>query len=207
MSNAPDLKRRNGVMLAAVGGIVLGMVGLSFAAVPLYDLFCRVTGLGGTTQVADEMNTVVLDRTMRIRLAGVTDRNLPWQFSPEVNEVPLRIGEPGLVFYTAENTSDVPVAGTALYNVTPAKAGLYFVKVQCFCFEEQILAPGEQVRMPVYFYVDPTMADDPGMDDVTTITLTYTFYQTESDTLDDAIEDYYRGIEEADTAETAMLAE
>ena len=207
MSDRPDTKRRNGVMLVGIVAVVFGMVGLSFAAVPLYDLFCRVTGLGGTTQVADEMNDVVLDRTVRIRLAAVTDRDLPWEFRPEVNEVPLRVGEPGLVYYTAENTSEEPVAGTALYNVTPSKAGLYFVKVQCFCFEEQILAPGQQVRMPVYFYVDPAMDEDAGMDDVTTITLTYSFFRTESETLDDAIEEYYRGVEQADAEETAMLPE
>ena len=199
--------RRNLRVLGGLMGLVVGMVGLSFAAVPLYDLFCRVTGYGGTTQVAGSGPDEVLERTVRVRFAATVDRDLPWSFEPEVREVSVRVGEPALVAYFAENTSDTPVAGTAVYNVTPAKSGLYFVKTQCFCFDEQILMPGQRVTMPVYFYVDPTMDDDPNLDDVTTITLHYAFYPTESDTLDEAIEDYYRSIESIGEDETAMITE
>jgi cytochrome c oxidase assembly protein subunit 11 len=208
--NSPDqqarLKRRNGLMLAGAFGLVFGMVGLSFAAVPLYDLFCRVTGFGGTTQTAVGTTGEVLDRMVSVRFTADTDRALPWRFEAEQREVEVRIGEPALVYYTATNESDQPVAGQAVYNVSPAKSGVYFYKVQCFCFQEQILMPGESVEFPVYFYVDPAMDDDRGLDDVHTLTLSYRFYPTDSKQLDDAIEEYYRSVGEAN-AETAMVAE
>ena len=203
-----NVKRRNGVMLAGLFGVVFGMVGLSFAAVPLYDLFCRVTGFGGTTQVGavDEIGGIdVLDRTVTVRFTSSVDRALTWDFQPETRSVDIRIGEPSIVFYTAENTGSEPVAGTAVYNVAPVKTGLYFVKVQCFCFDEQILMPGERVEMPVYFYVDPALADDPNLDDIGEITLSYTFFETDSERLDDAVEEYYRQIETGTADETAML--
>ena len=192
--------RRNGIMLVALFGIVVAMAGLSFAAVPLYDLFCRVTGFGGTTQVADAASGEVLERTVRVRFTADTDRGLPWAFAPQTREVELQIGESGLVYYEAANTSSSPVAGMAVYNVTPAKAGIYFNKVQCFCFNEQVLAPGQSVEMPVYFFVDPAMADDRNLDDVQTITLSYTFFPARSNQLDDAVEEYYQSVEQADTA-------
>ncbi len=171
------LRRRNRMLLGGLVGFAFLMVGVSFAAVPLYDLFCRVTGFGGTTQVGDDTADVVLDRTMRVRFTADTDRNLPWSFRPETRELTLRIGEPALVYYEAVNTSDQPVAGMATYNVSPAKAGIYFVKVQCFCFNEQVLMPGQRMQMPVYFYVDPALAQDVNLDDVQVITLSYTFFQ------------------------------
>jgi cytochrome c oxidase assembly protein subunit 11 len=200
------MKRRNGVVLASAFGIVFGMVGLSFAAVPLYDLFCRVTGFGGTTQTAVGTTGEVLDRTVQVRFTADTDAALPWRFEAEQRSVEVRIGEPALVYYTATNESDAPVAGQAVYNVSPAKSGIYFYKVQCFCFQEQVLMPGESVEFPVYFYVDPSMDGDRALDDVQTLTLSYRFYPTESKQLDDAIEDYYRSIEGIE-AETAMVAE
>ncbi|HET8727739.1 MAG TPA: cytochrome c oxidase assembly protein [Alphaproteobacteria bacterium] len=212
--NERNIGRRNTLLMLGLFGVVFAMVGVSFAAVPLYDLFCRVTGFGGTTQVADGLAGEVLDREVRVRLTADTDRNLPWRFVAETREVDLRVGEPGLVYYTVENLSDRPLAGTAVYNVNPPKAGLYFTKVECFCFEEQVLEPGEKADLPVYFYVDPSMADDPGMDEVKTITLSYTFFRAASQELDDAQEDYYRAVEQANGSvagdtkgpDTAMLA-
>ena len=176
---APD--RRNRRMLAGLFALVVGMVGLSYAAVPLYDLFCRVTGYGGTPQVADAAPDRVLDREIRIRFMAETDRELPWEFKPEQREVTMRVGESGLAFYLAENRSDRPVTGMAAYNVLPPKAGIYFNKIQCFCFDEQTLAPGQAVSMPVYFFVDPAIDDDPNLDEVRTITLSYTFFRSGTD--------------------------
>jgi|HigsolmetaAR203D_1030402.scaffolds.fasta_scaffold00476_4 cytochrome c oxidase assembly protein subunit 11 len=213
-NSASDPKRRNRVMAMGLLAVVVLMVGVSYAAVPLYQLFCQVTGFGGTTQVGSQVPDRVLDRTMRIRMTADVGRGLPWRFTAETREIELKVGEPGLVYYKAENLSDRPVAGTAVYNVNPNKAGLYFVKVQCFCFDEQVLQPGQQVDMPVYFYVDPSLADDPGMDDVKTITLSYTFFPAGSEELDGAKEDYYRAVEQANAPvaevtkgpDTAVLA-
>lgn len=194
------IARRNRRMLGGALGLALGMVGVSYAAVPLYDLFCRVTGYGGTTQVGAPASTEVLDRTMRIRFTADTDSRLPWQFRSETREIEVQIGEGGLVFYQAENTAPVTLAGTAVYNVTPHKAGIYFHKTECFCFQEQWLEAGQSVNMPVYFYIDPAIADDRNMDDVTTITLSYRFFRARSNELDDAVDDYYRGIEQMSDA-------
>ena len=204
MTGSPDntqLARRNGRVLLMSLGVVASMVGLSFAAVPLYQLFCQVTGFGGTTQVADAMPDQILDRTMRVRFVATADPALPWAFDAETREMEVHIGEPGLAFYSATNTAEQPTAGMAVYNVTPAKAGLYFSKVQCFCFDEQILSPGAEVDFPVYFFLDPAMADDPNLDDVQVVTLSYTFYASESDALERAVDDYYEGIEGLSAAE------
>ena len=167
------------------------MVGLSFASVPLYDLFCRVTGYGGTTQQAEEASDIVLDRDVTIRFDASTNSALPWEFKPVQLKVEMKVGQNGIAFYRAKNTSDETIKGTATFNVTPQKAGPYFVKVDCFCFTEQVLKPGQEVDMPVEFFVDPEIADDPHMDDIKTITLSYTFFR-----LDDEEEG-----EVADTAE------
>lgn len=190
-------RRKNTTVLFTALGGALFMVGASFAAVPLYDLFCRITGYGGTTQVAAGTTGAVLDRTVRVRLMADADPTLPWQFEAEQREVEVRIGEPQLVFYTARNTSDQAVAGMAVYNVTPHKVGPYFAKMQCFCFDEQIIMPGEEVTFPVYFFVDPALDEERSLDDVSAITLSYTFYQRESDALDNAVEEYYRAVEQA----------
>lgn len=172
-----DAGRRNARMAIGLAGLVAGMVGLSFAAVPLYDLFCRVTGFGGTTQVAEGYADRVLDRTVSIRFNADVNNALPWEFRPAQTTLDVRVGEATMTAYHARNLADQAIVGTATYNVTPAKAGIYFNKVQCFCFTEQALRPGEAVEMPVYFFVDPAIADDPNMADVTTITLSYTFFK------------------------------
>ena len=166
--------RRMGLLLA---GVVAGMVGLSFAAVPLYSLFCQVTGYGGTTQVADQVPDAPLERTIKVRFNADVNPGLPWRFQPEQREVEVRIGEPTLVFYSARNLAARETFGTAVFNVTPLKAGAYFQKVDCFCFTEQKLEPGERVEMGVSFYIDPSVVEDASMDSVETITLSYTFFK------------------------------
>ena len=168
--------KRKSVMLVVLGGVVCGMVGLSFAAVPLYDLFCRVTGFGGTTQIAESAPTEIGERIMAVRFNADVSNDVPWRFKPSQLEVELHVGEVGLAFYTATNQSTETILGSATFNVTPLKAGLYFTKVDCFCFEEQVLRPGETARLPVTFFIDPDIVNDRNLDDVTTITLSYTFF-------------------------------
>ncbi len=168
---------RNLRVAVLLGGLVCGMVGLAFASVPLYRLFCQVTGFAGTTQVAESLPSEVADRVIKVRFNSDVSPALPWSFQPEQREVALRVGEQGLVFYRARNLSDRPVTGTATFNVTPLKAGQYFSKVQCFCFEEQRLMPGQEMQMGVSFFVDPAIMEDRGLDDVKTITLSYTFFR------------------------------
>jgi Cytochrome oxidase assembly factor len=175
------LRRRNRVFLVSLFAMVAGMVGLAFASAPLYSMFCRVTGFGGTTQRADAAPAKVLDRVVTIRFNSDVNDALPWNFRPEQRELKVRVGETGLANYRAENRAAKPTVGTAVYNVTPDKAGLYFNKIQCFCFDEQVLEPGQSVDMPVAFFVDPAMADDPNMEDVTTITLSYTFFRAKDE--------------------------
>lgn len=157
--------------------LVVFMGGLAWASVPFYDWFCRVTGFGGVTGVATEENHVILDQTITVRFDGTLNGNMPWEFKPVAREMELRIGEMGLAFYEAYNPTDRPVAGQASYNVTPYQAGYFFDKVECFCFTEQILQPGERVQMPVSFYIDPEIVKDRDGKYVHTITLSYTFYE------------------------------
>ena len=166
---------RNGLLALALVCVASGMVGLAYAAVPLYDLFCRVTGYGGTTQVADGPSATILDRDVVIRF-DANVHGLPWTFRPAVPDMRLKVGETGMVVFVAENTSRTPTSGTATYNVTPPVAGAYFNKIACFCFTEQVLQPGERVEMPVQFFVDPAIAEDRNLDMVRTITLSYTFF-------------------------------
>jgi cytochrome c oxidase assembly protein subunit 11 len=170
----PDGPRRTALLS---GAVVAVMAALSFAAVPFYDWFCRVTGFGGATGVAVAGPDRVLDQTITIRFDASLDHAMPWTFRPVAREMVLRIGESGLAFYEAHNPTDRPIAGSASYNVTPYAAGGYFIKVACFCFEEQVLQPGESVQMPVSFFVDPGLLDDPEGQFVHTITLSYTFYE------------------------------
>lgn len=176
-----------------VFGVVLSMGALSFASVPLYNLFCRVTGFGGTTQTAVQAPDPhqILDRNITVRFNADTSRNLLWDFNPQQRSIDVKIGQEKLVAYSAKNTGSQPSGGTAIYNVTPDKAGRYFHKVQCFCFDEQILNPGQKVNMPVSFFIDPKLHDDPALDDLTSITLSYTFFPAESDELDKALETFY----------------
>ena len=182
---------KNTRLLVLVLGIVAAMGALSFASVPLYDLFCRVTGYGGTPQTSTSIPNEVLDRSIKIQFNADTAHQLPWQFWPEKRAITLNIGAQGLINFKAANKGAMPVTGTAVYNVTPAKAGQYFHKTQCFCFDEQRLVPGQTVNMPVVFYIDPSIADDENMDDVTTITLSYSFFESDSKALDQALEDFY----------------
>lgn len=160
-------------------GIAFGMLGMAYAAVPLYDLFCRVTGFGGTTQRATAGADRILDRTVTVRFDASTMRGMPWEFRPKQTEMTLRIGETGLAFYEAHNPTDRAVTGTASYNVAPYSVGGFFAKIACFCFEEQTLQPGQTVEMPVTFYVDPEIVEDDEAGRVHTITLSYTFFETE----------------------------
>lgn len=164
---------------ALLVGVVVLMGSLSFAAVPFYSWFCRVTGFAGATVSATSGADRVLDRTVTVRFDASTDRALPWHFKPAVREMTLKIGETGLAFYEASNPTDRPVAGRATYNVTPDLAGGYFTKIDCFCFNMQVLEPGETVMMPVTFYVDPEIVADAEAKFIHTITLSYTFYPAE----------------------------
>ena len=163
----------------ALVGVVVGMVGLAYAAVPLYDLFCRVTGYGGTTQQADLAPDVILDEEITVGFDANTSRKMPWEFKPVKKTVTLKIGQTGIAFYQAYNPTDQTITGTASFNVTPQKVGQYFTKIDCFCFTEQTLKPGEKVDMPVTFFVDPEIASDPNTKEVQTITLSYTFFPIE----------------------------
>ncbi|MEO1641610.1 MAG: cytochrome c oxidase assembly protein [Pseudomonadota bacterium] len=163
--------------LAQTISVVILMGGLAWASVPFYDWFCRVTGFGGATNVAETGSDVILDETIKVRFDASLERGMPWSFTPEVREMEIRIGETGLAFYEAHNPLDVPIAGQASYNVTPYEAGAFFDKIECFCFTEQMLMPGETVMMPVSFFVDPAIVDDREGQYVHTITLSYTFYE------------------------------
>jgi cytochrome c oxidase assembly protein subunit 11 len=170
---------RQGRQVAGLLALVAFMGAMSFAAVPFYNWFCRVTGFGGEPNTAVAGSDQVLDETIRIRFDASLERGMPWQFRPLQREMTLRIGETGLAFYEAYNPTDRPVAGTASYNVTPYSTGYFFTKIDCFCFEMQVLQPGERVQMPVTFYVDPAIVDDREAKYAHTITLSYTFHETE----------------------------
>jgi cytochrome c oxidase assembly protein subunit 11 len=167
-----------GVVLTAV---IVGMVGLSFASVPLYRVFCAVTGYGGTPQIGNEAAPGAARQLITVRFNANTYPNLPWTFSAVQEEIRLPLGDDHLAFYTARNEASTPVTGVALYNVTPDKAGKYFHKTACFCFNQQTLAPSEQKQFPLSFWVDPAIAKDPNTSDIHTITLSYTFFRTLED--------------------------
>ena len=179
--------RKRQVTAVMLFGLAAGMVGLAFASVPLYRLFCQVTGYGGTPRTENVASPAgILDETIRVRFDANVNNRLKWGFQPMQREVQARLGEEMLVHYTAVNRSDRPVTGTATFNVTPHKAAQYFAKIDCFCFTEQTLQPGESVVMPVLFYIDPALADDINAEDVKLITLSYTFYRVEGDGADGA---------------------
>jgi cytochrome c oxidase assembly protein subunit 11 len=157
--------------------LVLVMGALAWASVPFYDWFCRVTGFGGITNVAEVGSDDILEQTITVKFDASLERDMPWTFKPMVREIEMRIGETGFVFYEAYNPTDRPVAGSASYNVAPYQAGYFFNKIQCFCFEEQILQPGERVEMPVTFFVDPEIVTDRDAKYTKEITLSYTFYE------------------------------
>jgi cytochrome c oxidase assembly protein subunit 11 len=160
-----------------LAGVAVAMVSLSFAAVPFYSWFCQVTGFGGTTSVAAAASDTVLEREIKVRFDASKDPALAWEFTPAQTEMTVKIGENALAFYEAYNPTSRPIAGQAAYNVAPDQAGGYFTKIECFCFTEQVLQPGERVLMPVSFFVDPTIMDNPDAADIAEITLSYTFFE------------------------------
>ena len=177
-----DLKKQRSNRLVAVVCLAFfgGMIGMAYAAVPLYALFCQVTGYGGTTQRVEQYSDRVLDREITVRFDANTS-GLPWDFKPAERAMKLKIGETAQAHYTATNLFSAPNAGRATFNVTPLLAGSYFNKVECFCFTDTTLKPGETLDMPVVFYVDPDIADVPELKDITTITLSYTFFPIETE--------------------------
>lgn len=165
----------NAIALSCVAAVAV-MTGATFAAVPLYKLYCQVTGYGGTTQKAIAPSTTMLDRPITVRFDANVTPGMKWKFEPLQRTIDVKLGENALAFYRATNTSDVPITGTASFNVAPDVAGIHFSKVECFCFKEQTLQPGESIEMPVSFFVAPALAQDPGAARLTSITLSYTFY-------------------------------
>jgi cytochrome c oxidase assembly protein subunit 11 len=176
-----DVGRKNARIAGRLVAVAVGMVGLAYASSPLYDLFCRTTGFGGTPVVAQQGDRPVLDRTVAVRFDSNVDPNLPWRFEPLEREVKVRLGEERLVHYRVTNVSQRPIVGTSVYNVTPEPAGPWFNKLQCFCFTEQLLKPGQSLDMPVVFFVDPEMDKDRRYDNVRTVTLSYTFFEAKTE--------------------------
>ncbi|KKB08775.1 cytochrome c oxidase assembly protein [Devosia chinhatensis] len=172
--------RRNKRVALTLGGLAVGMIGLAFASVPLYQLFCQVTGFGGTTQVASENPKGVIAREMKVRFDVNVENALPWTVKAAA-PITDRIGTVDTVNYIATNTSDRPITGQAIFNVVPEKAGVYFNKIECFCFTEQTLQPGETVEMPIVFFVDPDLDENHELATIREITLSYTFYASDSE--------------------------
>ena len=188
------MHQKNKKTLRLTLAIVAGMVVLSFASVPLYRRICQVTGWGGTTQEVrvNPFHGQQFAREITVRFDASTAPDMPWRFKPEQTQMKVRLGQDGYASYLAENISDKPVTGTAVYNVTPLKAGKYFYKTQCFCFGEQTLNPHQKVHMPLSFFVDPKISEDYDLKDLTTITLSYTFYKKDSQGLEKAVENFVK---------------
>ena len=174
-------QRSNRRVAIACTGFFAGMIGMAYAAVPLYEMFCQITGYGGTTQRVDQYSDTILDRDIKIRFDANTSGGLPWDFKPVSRDVTIKIGETTQVAYTAKNTFSRPTSGRASFNVSPQLAGAYFMKVECFCFTDTELKPGETMDMPVVFYVDPAIVDVPELKNIITITLSYTFFPLDRD--------------------------
>ncbi len=175
MTSKPKLTPNQRTASYAAGAVAV-MVAMSFAAVPAYKAFCQVTGFDGTTQRASAPADHTLERKITVQFDATVGQGLPWRFHPEQMSQTIKVGQSALAFYEAENLSDRPITGRATFNVSPSKAGLYFRKIECFCFTEQVLQPGEKVSMPVTYFIDPEIADDHNLDDVQTVTLSYTFF-------------------------------
>lgn len=161
----------------SIVSLVLGMIFLAFAAAPLYNIFCKVTGFGGTTQQAQYGSSVIGNKSIKVRFDANVSPDLKWRFFPEQNEVTVRTGENNIIFYKAENLTDEPIIGTSVYNVTPNKAGIYFNKIECFCFTDQLLEPGQVMTLPVSFFIDPDIEKDPTTKNLDSITLSYSFFR------------------------------
>jgi cytochrome c oxidase assembly protein subunit 11 len=172
----PTRTRRDIIVAASCGVFVAAMVGMAYASVPFYDWFCRATGFGGKPQIATSGPQGTSGRTVTVRFDGNVTGGLPWRFEPEQNAIQVKLGEVVTVNYVATNQSARETVGLAAYNVAPGTTGSYFQKINCFCFTEQRLGPGEKREMPVVFYVDPALAKDAELDDLNTITLSYSFY-------------------------------
>ncbi len=172
----PPASKRHGAVAAVCALLVLSMAGLSFAAVPLYRLYCQVTGYQGTTQKAEKGSDIVLDRVVKVHFDANTAAELPWTFAPMQSSLEVKVGENTLAFYKATNNSDKPTTGTAVFNVTPDSVGSHFNKVQCFCFTEQRLEPGQSIEMAVSFFVDPAFVTDEETKNFSELTLSYAFY-------------------------------
>ncbi len=173
-----NLKRRNARVAAASLGGAAVMVGCAFALVPYYDAFCRAIGIGGDPQIVAANTTQIIDRPVTVRFDANTDPQLPWKFTPSQPSVTTKLGETVTIHYTATNMGIETTTGTATFNVTPDKIGQYFNKIECFCFQEQILAPGQSAELGVTFYVDPALVSDEHTEEVKTITLSYTFFRS-----------------------------
>jgi len=180
--NENDRDQKNRKVALICTAVFCTMVGVSFASVPLYDLFCRVTGYGGTTQRVEQYSDVILDRKITVRFDSNTAPGLPWEFRPKQRQVELRIGETTEAFYIARNNAKVATSGTASFNVSPEMAGAYFNKLECFCFTEQELQPDQAYEMPVQFFVDPEIVNVPELKNIKTITLSYTFHPLTKET-------------------------
>jgi cytochrome c oxidase assembly protein subunit 11 len=178
--SAPKPTKRMAVTAAIAVGAVVAMTGLAFAAVPLYQAFCRITGYGGTTQTATAAPTAVLDRRIEVRFDANHANDLPVEFTPAQSAQHLRIGETSVAFYRVRNISDQPVTAVATFNVTPHSAGQYFAKLECFCFQDRTLAPGEEAELPVVYFVDPELVSDPDTNELDSITLSYTYFRSTS---------------------------
>jgi len=183
---ATDLNEKHQKVAYLAGALAVAVFGVSYASVPLYKVFCSMTGFGGTTQRVDEEKATTVKpvagaKMIKVYFTSQVPDTMPWKFTPTQREVKIVPGETALAFYTAKNMSDKAITGVATYNVTPVKAGIYFNKIQCFCFEEQRLGPREEIDMPVFFFIDPEITQDPSMESCSSITLSYTFFKTDED--------------------------
>ena len=169
--------KKNTNLALSIVAIIAGMVMLAFASVPIYNVFCKATGTGGVVKIADRNSEIIGNRQIKINFDANIDKDLPWSFKAEQKHISVTTGENAIIFYSAQNLSNQDIVGTAIYNVSPHKAAKYFFKIQCFCFQEQLLRAGQTMNMPVSFYIDPQIENDKNLKDINEITLSYSFYK------------------------------
>ena len=186
-----DLRKKNRRAGLIVLGLVLGMTALTASSVELYKLYCKMTGFGGRAEQSSASADVILDREIKVRFNTDVNNNLPWEFTSDQEPIVVKLGQEATVSFSATNLGNVPFAGTALYNVDPPQAGVYFHKTQCFCFDYQLIGQKKTAHFPVIFYVDPALDKDPELKDLKSITLSYSFFKADSPELDKALEDFY----------------